>query len=219
MRRLAIALAAGLLMASVAGPVSASGPATRGFLPANAQPHGHSLVDISTAWNAWALSPPEASNPLLLARCGQSPIDPKIWFLPEPIPGGLATSTCEVPQGAFLVVSPFFMECSQAEAYPFHGDNEAQLRACVKSNFDLLSSVKVTLDRRTAADLDKYVVTTRLDTLPANNLLGPDPTLTMNRGIFMVIAPLSRGTHTLSANWEVESMGVQGAIAFTIIVH
>jgi hypothetical protein len=218
MRRFVIALAAGLLMASVAGPVSATGPANRGFLPPNAHPRGHSLVDIATAWNAWALSPPAANNPLLLARCEPSPIDPKIWFLPEPIPGGLTTSTCVVPQGAYLVVSPFFFECSQAEPEPFHGDNKAELRACVKRGFGLLSSVEVTLDGRTATHLGDYVVATRLDTLPADNLLGPDPTLTMNKGIFMVTAPLSRGTHTLSASWEIESMDVQAAISFTIIV-
>ena len=219
MRRLAIALAAGLLMASVAVPVSASGPATRGFLPASAHPGGHSLVDLGTAWNAWALSPPAEDNPLLLARCEQSPIDPRIWFLPEPFPGGPVRATCEVPQGALLVVSPFFFECSQAEPDPFHGNNKAELRACVKRGFSLLSSVKLTLDGRKARHLGDHVVTTRLDTLPANNLLGPDPTLTMNRGIFMVIAPLSRGKHTLSATWAVESMDLQATIAFTINVH
>jgi hypothetical protein len=218
MRRLAIAMAAGLLMASVAGPVSATGTAHRGSQPADTRLLGHSLVEIGTAWNAWALSPPADSNPLVLAECAQSPIDPRIWFLPEPIPGGLTTATCIVPRGAFLVVSPFFMECSQAEPDPFHGDNRAELRACVKRNFDLLSSVTVSLDGRTVRHLDDYVVTTRLDTLPADNLLGPDPTLTMNRGIFLVLAPLGRGTHTLSASWAVDSLDAAAAITFTIIV-
>ena len=214
MRRLAIALAAGLLIASVAGPVSASGPATRGFLPANAAPHGRSLVDIGTAWNAWALSPPADTNPWLLGRCAQSPLDPKIWFLPEPYPGGPTTSGCEAPQGAFLVVSPFFMECSNAEEYPFYGANEADLRLCVEAAFASLSSVEVTLDGQTATGLADYVVTTRIDTV--DSFLG-SATLTMNRGFFMAVAPLSRGTHTLSANWD--AMGYQAAITFTIIVH
>ena len=213
MRKLAIVLAACLLAATFAGPVAASGPSAHGFLPAGAHPRGHSLVDLATAWNAWALSPPAEDNPFLLARCERSPIDPRIWFLPEPYPGGPVTATCEVPQGALLVVSPFFFECSQAEPDPFHGNNKAELRACVKRGFSLLSSVRLTLDGRKATHLGDHVVTTRLDTLPADNLLGPDPTLTMNRGIFMVIAPLSRGTHTLAAQWAVESMGVQATIS------
>jgi len=219
MRRLGIILAAGLLMASIAMPANACGPATHGFLPANAHPHGYSLVDLATAWNAWALSGPTDSNPFVQARCEQSPLDPEIWFLPEPYPGGPTAADCRVPRGAFLVVSPFFMECSQAEPDPFHGENKAELRACVKADFDLLSYVKVNLDRHNATGLDDYVVTTRLDMLPANNLLGEAPTLTMNRGIFMVIAPLTRGTHTLRASWGVESMSVQAEIALTIIVH
>jgi len=217
MRRLAIVLVAGLLVASTAGSVSAAKPALRGFLAANAQPHGYSLVDLATAWNAWSLSAPFDTNPFIQARCEPSPLDPKIWFLPEPYPGGPTAADCRVPQGAFLVVSPFFLECSQAEPDPFHGDNEAELRSCVETGFDHLSSVAVTLDGQTATDLADYVVTTRLDSLPAGNLLGP-ATLTMNRGIFMVMTPLSRGTHTLSASWQIDSWDVLGPLAAAITI-
>jgi hypothetical protein len=216
-------LVAGMLLASTAGSVSAAKPAVRGFLPANAHPHGYSLVDLGTAWNAWSLSAPFETNPFMQARCEQSPLDPKIWFLPEPYPGGPTVAACSVPQGAFLLVSPFFLECSQAESEPFHGDNEAELRACVETGFDHLSSVAMTLDGQKATDLADYVVTTRLDTVPAESLLGDDPTLTMNKGFFMVIAPLSRGTHTLSASWKIDSwpeLGpLQAAITMTIQVR
>jgi hypothetical protein len=219
MRRLVIVLVAGMLLASTAGSASAAKPALRGFLPATAHPHGHSLVDLGTAWNAWSLSAPVETNPFIQARCEQSPLDPNIWFLPEPYPGGPNTADCRVPQGAFLVVPPFFFECSQAEPDPFHGDNEVELRACVEAGFDLAVHVDVTFDGRTATGLADYVLTTRLNTVPADNLLGPDPTLTMNRGIFMVTAPLSRGTHTLGASWEISSWEVLAAITITIAVR
>ena len=219
MRRLAIVLVAGMLLASTAGSVSAAKPAARGFLPANAHPHGSSLVDLGTAWNRWALAAPPETNAFLAARCEQSSLDPRIWFLPEPYPGGPTDADCSVPQGAFLVVSPFFFECSDAELPPFYGGNETELRTCVEDGFDLLSSAEVTLDGRTATGLGDYVVTTRLDTVPANNLLGPDPALTMNRGIFMVIAPLSRGTHTLGMSWDIGSGELQAAITITINVR
>jgi hypothetical protein len=218
MRRLASALAIAGLLAALASPVSAA-PATRGFLPADAHARGHSLVDLATAWNAWALSAPAETNPFLAARCEQSSIDPRIWFVPEGYPDGPTSSTCTAPQGAMLVVSPFFMECSAAEPYPFHGSNEAELRACVEADFNLLSSIEVTFDGIPASGLGRYAVTTRLDTVPADNLLGSDPTLTMNRGYFMVTAPLSRGTHTLNATWAVEAMDVEATLAVTIVVH
>jgi hypothetical protein len=211
-------LVAGMLLASTAGSVSAASPARPGVLPANANPHGYSLIDLGTAWNRWALAAPFETNPFIAARCEQSSLDAKIWFLPEPYPGGPTAADCSVPQGAFLVISPFFIECSDAEPPPFYGRNETDLRACVEDGFDLLSSVGVTLDGKSATDLDDYVLTTRLDTVPANNLLGPNPALTMNRGIFMVVAPLSRGTHTLGMSWEISSWKLQANLTITVSV-
>jgi hypothetical protein len=219
MRRFAIVLVAGMLLASTAGSVGAVGPAVPGVLPANAHPLGYSLVDLGTAWNRWALAAPFETNPFIAARCEQSSLDPKIWFLPEPYPGGPAAADCRVPHGALLVVSPFFFECSDAEPPPFYGGNETELRTCVEDGFDVLSSVGATLDGKTATDLDDYVLTTRLDTVPANNLLGPNPALSMNRGIFMVIAPLSRGTHTLAMSWEIGSWELQANLTITLSVR
>lgn len=226
MRRLAIVLVAGMLLASTASAVSAAKPAMQGFLPANAHPHGYSMVDLGTAWNAWAFSAPMENNPFLAERCEQSPIDPKIWFLPEANPyGGPPEVTCEVPQGAFLVFSPFFIEWSQAELIDSkildHPASEAELRAAVEATFALLDSVEVTFDGQTAtkADLADYIVITDLDALPAGNLYSLNPTNTMNEGFFMVIAPPSRGTHTLSANWDLPAFAAVATITITIKVR
>ncbi len=40
----------------------------------------------------------------------------------------------------------------------------------------------------------------------------------MNKGFFMVIAPLSRGTHTLSASWEIESVPGLGRLEAALII-
>jgi hypothetical protein len=225
MRRLAILLVAGVL-ASTTGTVSAATPPMQGFLPADAHPHGYSLVDLGTAWNAWAFSAPPESNPFLAERCEQSPIDPKIWFLPEPNPyGGPPAVTCEVPQGAFLVFSPFFLEWSQAELIDSglldHPASEAELRAAVEEWFALLGSVEVAFDGQTAttADLADYIVVTDLDTLPAGNFFSLDPTDTMNKGFFMVIAPPSRGTHMLSANFDIPELDLVCTLTITLKVR
>jgi hypothetical protein len=54
-------------------------------------------------------------------------------------------------------------------------------------------------------------------TLPAGNLISPDPTISMTEGWFLVIGPLSRGSHTFSAYDEFSS-GFTAGITYTINV-
>jgi hypothetical protein len=216
MRRIAIALAAGLLMASVAGSVIASGPATRGFLPANAHPHGRSLGDMSNEWNRWAWGNGDENGPILSVRCEPSQLDPKVWFLPASL-GGEWTATCNVPHGALLLVMAGMSECSQASG---DGSNEAELRACVAQGSGILPDyAAVSLDGRMATDLAAYDITTDVMTLPPNNLISADPTMAIGRGYFLVTAPLSTGTHTLRVYDEWDAIDFQAGITFTIVVH
>ena len=217
MRRLGALLLAATLTLILATPILAAKPATRGFLPPQARPHGYTLVDIATAFNQWSYRTAD-DNPLLAVRCEPSPLDPRIWFLPVSL-GGEWEATCDVPAGTFLVLTPGGWECSEAEDEPFHGENEAELRACVEAGFELLSYVEVTFNGETATDLDGYAVTSRLDTLPAGNLISPDPTITMVKGYFMVLAPLSPGTHTLRAYDEFGVFDFQAGITYPINVH
>jgi hypothetical protein len=55
--------------------------------------------------------------------------------------------------------------------------------------------------------------------LPANNLLSADPGISRDKGYFMVIHPLSRGTHTLHAYDEFGVLDFQAGITYTINVH
>lgn len=196
MRRLTTAALATILTLGLAVPVSAAGPnAGRGFLPPHARVHGHTLTELASAWDAWAFGTPADVNPLLANRCEPSPIDPKIWFMPVSL-GGDYDIDCAVPVGAFIVVTPGGYECSEAEG---NGSSEADLRACADYWFSFLNVVEVTLDGRAARHLDRYVVTTAVSQLPGPNLLGDEPTPSLMKGYFVVINPLSRGTHTLRA--------------------
>lgn len=216
--RLRNALLLAILILMLAAPTThAARPAIRGFLPPNARPHGYTLVDLATAYNAWLYGIPADVNPVLAGRCERSPLDPKIWFLPTSL-GGESEATCELPPGTFLVLTPGGWECSSLEPEPFFGSTEAELRECVEDGFELLSYVEVTFKGQTVTNLDDYVVTSRLDTLPPNNLLSSDPGLTMDKGYFLVLHPLSRGTHTLRAYDEFGSLGFQAGITYTIIV-
>jgi hypothetical protein len=208
------------VLATLAVPplASAGSRPVAGFLPANAHPHGHSMTEIATAWNQWAFGTAPEANPILAVRCERSTIDPRIWFLPVSL-GGDSTSTCDVPQGAMLVLTPGGTECSNVEPEPFFGADDTDLLACVEETFDFLSYIEVTFKGRTTTDLDRYIVTTPAFDLPANNLLSSDPGRSRDKGYFMVIAPLSRGTHTLRAYGEFEIFDFRAGITYTINVH
>jgi hypothetical protein len=219
MRHLRATLLIATLLALAMAPVASAGkPATRGFLPPNAHPRGHSMTELATAWNEWGFGTAADINPLLAVRCEQSSIDPKIWFLPVSL-GGEWETTCNVPQGAMLVLSPGGSECSNVEAEPFFGADDADLLACVNETFEFLSYVEVTFNGKTTSDLDAYIFTTPTYVLPEDNLLSPDSALSRDKGYLMVVAPLSRGTHTLRAYDEFDIFDFQAGITYTINVH
>jgi hypothetical protein len=219
MRRLRNAVLLSAMVLIFAAPaVDASKPATRGFLPPTAHPHGHSLTELATAWNVWAFGTAADINPLLAVRCEQSSINPRIWFMPVSL-GGEYENTCDVPQGSFLLLNPGGSECSNVEAEPFFGADESDLLACVNETFPLLTYVELTFNGTTTTDLEDYIVTTPLTNLPANNLFSASPALSRDKGYFLVVGPLSRGTHTLHTYDEFASFDFKAGITYTINVR
>jgi hypothetical protein len=69
------------------------------------------------------------------------------------------------------------------------------------------------------ANLDGYIVTGDTVNLPADNLLSSDPGISRFKGYFMVVAPLSRGTHVMRAYDEFDDGAFVGAVTYTINVH
>lgn len=203
---LAAAVAAG-------GRQAAAQPGAPHVLPPEARPHGQSLIELATAYMAWALGAPPDDNPFINPRCEQSSIDPHIWFVPASL-GGEVQIVCDIPHGSFLVVLAGGAECSEVEG---NGSTEADLLACVDTVFADLTRIEARLDG-TFIDLGEYVVTTRFDVIPADNLFGPDPTPSMTKGYFFVTTPLSRGTHTLRTFGEF-SDGFQAGLTATLIIE
>ena len=165
----------------------------------------------------WAFGS-SVDNPLLAVRCEQSPIDPKIWFLPVSL-GGEWLNTCDVPQGSFLLMNPGGSECSNLEEEPYFGSDEADLLSCVNETFVDLTYLEVTINGKTVTNLDPWIVVTPVIDLPADNLLSDAPGLSRDKGYFLVLQPLSRGTHTMRAYDEFFDGGFQAGITYTINVH
>ena len=107
-----------------AAPVSAAG---QGFQPPNAKVHNHSLTDLAVAWTIWGFGSPEDENPLLASRCEQSPIDPKIWFLPVSLGGDMEVD-CQIPKGAFLVFTRGRVRVLRGRGKRQHGSRAARMR-------------------------------------------------------------------------------------------
>lgn len=213
MRRLSALAIAMALVLTIAGSASASG-AGRGFVPANARVHGESLTQIAGDWLQWGFGSPAETNPLLANRCEADPNDAHIWFLPVSLGGDYAID-CQVPSGVFLVVTPGGYECSEAEG---NGSTAAELQACVDRFFAELNHVELALDGRQATHLDRYVVTSDLVQFAAPNLLSDEATPSMDKGYFVVIAPLSKGKHTVRAYDEFAAFDFTAGITMNITV-
>ena len=218
MGKLRNAVMGAVFLGILAAPtVGASQPATRGLLAANARPFGHPMVELASSWNVWGFGRAD-DNPLLAVRCERSPIDQRIWFLPVSL-GGEYENTCDVPQGAVLVLFAGGSECSNLEPEPYYGADESDLRACLDETFPLLTYIEITFNGKTTTNLDDYIVTTTLTTLPPDNLISSSSGWSMNRGYFLAVGPLSRGTHSLHAYDEFYDGGFQAGITYTINVR
>ena len=139
-------------------------------------------------------------------------------LVPPRLPGGEYEADCDVPRGAFLVLTAGGWECSSLEPEPFFGANEAEL---------LDSSTRASSCSATSGDIqrqdDHQSRPLRGDNdarhASSDNLLSPDAGLTLDKGYYLVISPLSPGTHTLRAYDEFESIDFQAGITFTINVN
>lgn len=210
--------AVALLALALAPSAQASSPPVRGLLPASANVLGHSLEEIATAWTQWTLDSLEG-NPILEERCDPSPLDARIWFTPEVTSvGGVPNVECDVPAGAFIVIVPAFWECSSVEGDPFHAENEAELVACVESGFHVIDTVEITIDGRSSSNLGQYALRTSMIQLPEDNLLSPDAGISMTKGYFAVLHPLTPGTHHAQIDATYPEFDFEGITDYTFVV-
>jgi hypothetical protein len=170
-----------------------------GVLPPVSSFNGHTYSEWSEKWWLWSFSLPADQNPTtnFAAPCtnGQSG---HAWFLY----GGPPTVNCTVSPGTALLFPVVNTECSSLEQPPFHGDTPAERSACAKAWIDNVTDLSAVIDGVTVQNLAAYRVQTGdfAFTVPANNILGvPGPTSGFSSadGYYLLLAPLSAGTHTI----------------------
>ena len=194
----ALVLTVGLAVEVAAGN---SNPAAA---PPTSNAYGHSYGEWSAEWWKWWLSIPTNNNhPALGGPCGEGQSG-KVFYLTAIFTG--KEVACTIPAGKAVLVPIINVECSTAEDPPFHGDNEAELRACAQCWEDHVdpSLLEVTLDGKPLKDLASYRFESPLFSFdyPAANIFGipngPGTGDSVSDGYWLLLHPLSAGEHTLS---------------------
>lgn len=182
----------------------ATGQPPVGVVPPDGQYDGRTYSEWMARWWQWALAIPwDGHHPLQDrtgsdARRGQSG---PVWFLGAgPVSGPSITREILVPEGQRLYVAVGNVECSTLEPEPFHGDNEAALRACAEGFH--LQDLVCEVDGQPVSELESYQVTSRVFSidLPARNLLGVAGGgigQSVASGVGLILDPLPPGLHAI----------------------
>lgn len=181
-----------------------------GVVPPQADVRGNTYGEWSAAFWQWVFSLPADEGPFdpTAYRDAIEGQPGNVWFLPGVFAeSGTAEREITVPTGVSLFVVIINVECSTAElGTPFGGSNDEELNACATS-FPITGAA-ATLDGRaidfTTADYE--TISPPFDfTLPENNILGADPGegRAASNGVYIMLAPLPVGTHTLNFNGAV----------------
>jgi hypothetical protein len=191
-----------------------------GVLPPNSKPHGLSYGEWSARWWQWAFSLPTDAHPLFdTADCSAGQTG-HVWFLGasfSPSDGehgwtvAIATRDCTVPAGTALFFPIVNAEASTLEG---NGTSDAELRAAVQSFQDLATNMSAEVDGVAIRNLDAYRAQSPLYTfgpLPDHNIpqnWGLDApagttSLSVADGVYVMLAPLSVGQHTIHFHAEV----------------
>ena len=135
------------------------------------------------------------------------------------------TTRITIPPGTHLVVPSITVECSVAEAPPFHGENEGELRACANGLLDLVTDHSASIDGVLVKDPLAYRVDSplfRYGPLAEGNVLGLPPGTqsdAVGAGYFLLLPPFSVGMHRITVRATVYEAGVAVDAEFIIKVE
>lgn len=129
-----------------------------------------------------------------------------VWFVAAPITGFLTppdpiVRRYTVPRRTSLFIALLNSECSNLEPAPFYGGNEAEQRACANAFSEYFHDVFFEIDGVPINNIEAHRVESPQFTFtaPYPNILavpGGEGTAVAD-GYFVLLAPLSRGNHTL----------------------
>ena len=183
----------------------ALGSANPGVLPPQARIKGLSLADWTVReYKAW-LEIPASQHPALgypWSSCYLDHIGNVGLGVPYFESG---SSECTLPAGMFLYVTVVGSECSNAEAPPFYGGNEEELRECALTFVP--HNLQASVDGIPIKNIGDYTTLSPLYqlNLPDDNILGA-PAGTYNSIAYstgFILTPMSVGKHVVDVFGEI----------------
>jgi len=184
------------------------------IMPLSSRPGGLTYGEWNAKWWQWAYSLPVNAHPLFdTADCSQGQSG-DVWFLgssfaTEQGPSGEVIAevdrTCNIPRGKMLFFPVMNVEGSPLEG---NGETEAELRDYTNWIMDHAIDMSAEIDGCPVENLEQYLVPSPQFTfgpLPENNVLqwlGIDApagttSISVANGIYLMLAPLSIGKHTI----------------------
>jgi hypothetical protein len=204
-------------------PMVFAGNPNPGVLPPNSHPQGLTYGEWSARWWQYAVSVPGVPGQDVFNHCPAEPSG-HVWFLegtmtavPPP------TRSCTVPSGTMILFPIINAEWSVVEAQANggacfipaipSGTSEPALRACAKAAMDLVTVVEADVDGVPLQGLtppsSPYRVQSPLFTftaVPGNLFVPAGPSQSVSDGYWIMLTPLSKGTHIVHFHGEAPSL-------------
>ena len=209
-------------------PISCGSNWNPEVLPPNSHPFGATYGEWTARWWKWCYSLPRDHHPLFDTADVSAGQSGHVWFLGGTfatveeggIVVGKANRTCTVPVGTALFFPIVNVEAATAEG---NGDTDADLRAVAEYYINHTTNLACKIDGRPVNNLQNYRVQSPLfqyGPLPDNNVPEPQlPTGTVSDavsdGVWLMLAPLSVGHHTIHFTGEFVFTQAQDGFDFT----
>ncbi len=220
---LQLIVATGFLWFAMLSPGWAKEPHHPKIVPPGKKVHGKTYDQWAAQWwqDLFAIPVVNGDHPFFSG--GTFGGDHKVVFLTGV--GGPTTVEINLPKDTAIFFPVLNSECSVLEDPPFHGDDEASLRACANSYLDHAVSLFAEIDGVPVEHLEAYRSGSpwfEFGPLPEGNLFGvPAGTtsLSVEAGIYLFLEPLHDGTHTIHFGGSTSGSASDFAIDTTYVVH
>lgn len=185
----------------------------------DSKPYGLSYGEWSVKWWQWILSIPADKSPIIDksgSSCATNQNNSNVWFLVGS-GGGETVRTCTIPTDKAIFFPIIDVECSFAE--DSSAKTEEDLRKCAREDQNKVTSLRLSIDGLNTQNLTKYRTDSPLFnfTTPENGLfdLKSASTQAVSDGYFVMLKPLSPGSHELIFSAVLGDPTIAGSQIFT----
>jgi hypothetical protein len=202
---------------------------------ASAASQQQNVIEISTfgatygewtaRWWQWALSIPEAVNPILDTtgeNCAQDQVD-DVWFLAGTFSDDPVTRVCTIPAEKSI----FFPLINRVALLPFGNETLLDLRRLAGDFIDTVTFLEATIDDKKVQDLFSFRVRSPSFTViaPPDGVLPPGQTKVpgntdplVSDGFWLLLSALSKGSHVIHFRAETSDGSMQD-VTYTLSIE